>query len=86
MEYSVIIAPAIVQGGGKSCTKVWGLDTYKFIYFRLSETFIWNNKHLVLNPPINTVSSPKELTTEFTTNSLFASSGVKQIAYKLLHG
>lgn len=40
MEYSVIIAPAIVQGGGKSCTKVWGLDTYKFIYFRLSETFI----------------------------------------------
>jgi len=28
MAYSLIIAPAIMQGDGKSRTKVWGLDTY----------------------------------------------------------
>lgn len=54
-------------------------------FFHIFETFIQNNKHLVLNPPINTVSSPKELIIEFVENSLFASNGAEQIAYKLLH-
>lgn len=54
-------------------------------FFHVFETFIQNNKHLVLNPPINIVSSPKELIIEFMENSLFASNGVKKIAYKLLH-
>lgn len=59
------------------------IPTINFLH--VFETFIQNNKHLVLNPPTNTVSSPKELIIEFMENSLFASNGVKQIACKLLH-
>lgn len=53
-------------------------------FFHIFETLSQNNKHLVLNSPINTVSSPKELIIEFMENSLIFSNGVKQIAYKLL--
>lgn len=62
-----------------------GIGYLQIHFFHIFETFIQNNKHLVLNPPINTVSSPKELIIEFVENSLFASNGAEQIAYKLLH-
>lgn len=83
--YFVIITPAIVQGGGTKVPLKSGGWIPTIHVFHVFETFIQNNKHLVLNPPINTVSSPKELITEFMGNSLFAGNGVKQIAYKLLH-
>lgn len=74
-----------MQGGGIRVPKSGGIGYLQFISFRFLKHLFRNNKHLVLNPPINTVSSPEELIIEFTENSLFATNGVKQIAYKLLH-
>jgi len=74
-----------MQGGGTRVLPKSGDCIPTIHFFHVFETLIQKNKHLVLNPPVNTASSPKELIIEFMENSLFAINGVKQIACKLLH-
>lgn len=74
-----------MQRGGMRVPQKSGDSISTIYFFHIFETLVQNNKHLVLNSPINTVSSPKELIIEFMENSLIFSNGVKQITYKLLH-